>query len=48
MTPTDEGTRIDVELERHPSSLKAKMLSPIIPFAGPVFRKAFKEPLHTT
>ncbi|MFC8091681.1 hypothetical protein [Streptomyces sp. NPDC057301] len=47
MTPTDDGTRIDVDLERHPTSLKAKMLSPIIPFAGPVFRKSFKEPLHT-
>ncbi|MFI6377061.1 hypothetical protein [Streptomyces sp. NPDC050546] len=47
MTPTDDGTRIDVKLERHPSSLKAKVLSPIIPLAGPVFRKSFKEPLKS-
>lgn len=47
MTPTDEGTRVDVRLERHPTSFKSKMMSSIIPFAGPVFRKSFKEPLHT-
>lgn len=48
MTPTDDGTRVDVRLERHPTVLKAKTTSAIIPFAGPVFRKSFREPLHTT
>ncbi|WUH88858.1 hypothetical protein OG900_01085 [Streptomyces sp. NBC_00433] len=47
MTPTDGGSRIDVELERHPTSLKAKVMGSIIPLAGPVVRKAFKEPLKT-
>lgn len=48
MTPTDNGTRIDVRLERHPTSFTSKVKSSIIPLAGPVFRKSFKEPLHTT
>jgi len=48
MTPQDDGTRVDVRLERHPSSAKAKVMSSIIPFAGPVFRKSFKEPLKAT
>ncbi|MER7802534.1 SRPBCC family protein [Streptomyces parvulus] len=48
LTPTDAGTRIDVSLERHPSSLKAKLLSPVIPLAGPMFRKSFREPLKAT
>ncbi|CAM5238696.1 hypothetical protein SAMN05428938_6937 [Streptomyces sp. KS_5] len=26
---------------------KSKVMSSIIPFAGPVFRKSFKEPLDT-
>lgn len=47
MTPTAEGTHIDVRLERHPHSFGAKVMSSIIPFAGPVFRKSFKEPLKT-
>ena len=48
LTPKDDGTRIDVELQRHPGTFKAKMLSSILPFAGSVFRKSFKEPLKTT
>lgn len=48
MTPSDNGTRVDVRLERHPTSLKSKVMSSVIPFAGPVFHKAFREPLHTT
>ncbi|MFE6848970.1 hypothetical protein [Streptomyces sp. NPDC057686] len=48
MTPTDNGTRVDVRLERHPTSFTSKVKSSIIPFAGPVFRRSFKEPLHTT
>ncbi|MFD6293862.1 hypothetical protein ACFWFU_03405 [Streptomyces sp. NPDC060235] len=45
MTPHGDGTRVDVTLQRHPTSFAAKMKSSIIPFAGPVFRKAFREPL---
>ncbi|TDT42070.1 hypothetical protein EV562_10139 [Streptomyces sp. BK208] len=26
----------------------SKVMSPILPFAGPVFRMVFREPLHTT
>lgn len=47
LTPKDDGTRVDIRLERHPTGTKAKLLSPIIPFAAPVFRKSFKEPLKT-
>lgn len=47
LTPTEQGTRVDVRLERHPRSFGAKLMSPIIPLAGPVFRKSFKEPLKT-
>ncbi|MEV7239443.1 hypothetical protein AB0N06_37945 [Streptomyces sp. NPDC051020] len=45
MTPQDTGTRVDIELERHPSTLKSRMLACILPFAAPVFRKSFKAPL---
>ncbi|MGW5348978.1 hypothetical protein ACWERV_00480 [Streptomyces sp. NPDC004031] len=48
LTPDGDGTRIDIELQRHPTTLTAKVLSTIIPFAGPVFRKSFREPLKTT
>ncbi|MGW2620777.1 hypothetical protein [Streptomyces sp. NPDC001500] len=44
---TDNGIRVDIRLERHPTSLESQVLSSIIPFAGPVFRKSFREPLHT-
>ncbi|MEU8648233.1 MULTISPECIES: hypothetical protein [unclassified Streptomyces] len=48
MTPHGDGTRVDVTLQRHPTSFAAKMKSSIIPFAAPVFRKSFREPLKTT
>ncbi|MGW6217358.1 hypothetical protein [Streptomyces sp. NPDC055109] len=48
MTPEAEGTRVDIQLDRqHPTTFKGKMLVTILPFAGPVFRKSFKEPLKT-
>ncbi|MFJ6837052.1 hypothetical protein [Streptomyces sp. NPDC091209] len=49
MTPEDKGTRVDIQLDReHPTTLKGKVLATILPLAGPVFRKNFKEPLKTT
>lgn len=45
LTPQDDGTRIDVRLERHPATFKTKVMSSIIPLAAPVFRKSFKQPL---
>ncbi|WP_392966257.1 hypothetical protein [Streptomyces sp. LN245] len=46
MAPEDQGTRVDIQLEReHPTTFKGKMLGVILPFAGPVFKKSFKEPL---
>ena len=44
-TPEGAGTRIDVQLTRHPSTFKSRMLAAVLPFASPVFRKSFKEPL---
>jgi hypothetical protein len=45
MTPQDDGTLVDIELTRHPHSFKGRMVGAILPFAGNVFRKSFKEPL---
>ncbi|MEU9337155.1 hypothetical protein AB0D49_29015 [Streptomyces sp. NPDC048290] len=44
-TPRGTGSRVDIELERHPSTLKSRMVATILPFAAPVFRKSFKAPL---
>ncbi|MCL2553809.1 MAG: hypothetical protein FWE15_08530 [Actinomycetia bacterium] len=46
MTPEGEGSRVDVQLDReHPSTFKGKVLTTILPLAGPVFRKSFRGPL---
>ncbi|MFE7933052.1 hypothetical protein ACFU6S_30930 [Streptomyces sp. NPDC057456] len=48
MAPEDQGSRVDIQLEReHPATFKGKMLGVILPFAGPVFKKSFKEPLKS-
>ncbi|MEV6781778.1 hypothetical protein [Streptomyces sp. NPDC051098] len=48
MAPENQGTRVDIQLEReHPTTFKGKMLGVILPFAGPVFKKSFKEPLKS-
>lgn len=46
MTPHGDGSRIDVELDRHPHTFGQKVKASILPFAGPVFRKSFKKPLR--
>ncbi|MFD9124270.1 hypothetical protein [Kitasatospora sp. NPDC059571] len=45
MTPQDDGTRVDVELTRHPHTIKGRIVGAVLPFAGSVFRKSFNEPL---
>ncbi|MFE4453273.1 hypothetical protein [Streptomyces sp. NPDC056796] len=47
MTPEGDGTRVDVELTRQPSTLKGKMLAALLPVAGPsTLRKSFAGPLR--
>ncbi|WP_225847488.1 hypothetical protein [Streptomyces sp. HPF1205] len=47
MTPEGDGTRIDVELTRQPSTLKGKMLASLLPLAAPSsLRKSFAGPLR--
>ncbi|MFB8179469.1 hypothetical protein ACFC8N_26270 [Streptomyces sp. NPDC055966] len=47
MTPEGEGTRVDVELTRQPSTLKGKVLAALLPVAAPSsLRKSFAGPLQ--
>ncbi|GAA3592910.1 hypothetical protein [Streptomyces osmaniensis] len=47
MTPEGDGTRVDVELTRQPSTLKGKMLASLLPLAAPgSLRKSFAVPLQ--
>ncbi|MFB7504883.1 hypothetical protein [Streptomyces broussonetiae] len=47
MTPEGDGTRVDVELTRQPSTLKGKMLAALLPVAAPPsLRKSFAVPLQ--
>ncbi|MFE5369819.1 SRPBCC family protein [Streptomyces mirabilis] len=47
MTPEDDGTRVDVELTRQPSTVKGKMLAALLPLAAPAsLRKSFARPLQ--
>ncbi|MEV0175508.1 hypothetical protein AB0I00_30900 [Streptomyces sp. NPDC050803] len=47
MTPETDGTRVDVELTRQPSTLKGKMLAALLPVAAPAsLRKSFAGPLR--
>ncbi|MCW8383743.1 hypothetical protein [Streptomyces justiciae] len=47
MTPQGEGTRVDVELTRQPSTVKGKMLAALLPVVAPgSLRKSFAGPLH--
>jgi YD repeat-containing protein len=44
-TPEGNGTRIDIELTRHPRRLKGKLLASFLPIVAPLtLGKAFKEP----
>ncbi|MGW4598632.1 hypothetical protein ACWEOA_25500 [Streptomyces sp. NPDC004457] len=47
MTRENDGTRVDVELTRQPSTLKGKMLASLLPLAAPSsLRKSFSGPLQ--
>ncbi|MFE9359922.1 hypothetical protein ACFYPB_38380 [Streptomyces olivaceoviridis] len=47
MTPEGDGTRVDVELTRQPSTFKGKMLASLLPLAAPSsLRKSFAGPLQ--
>ncbi|RVU27662.1 hypothetical protein EOT10_04955 [Streptomyces antnestii] len=47
MTPESDGTRVDVELTRQPSTVKGKMLAVLLPLAAPAsLRRSFAGPLH--
>ncbi|MEU6143797.1 hypothetical protein ABZ848_26050 [Streptomyces sp. NPDC047081] len=47
MTPEGEGTRVDVELTREPTTIKGRMLAALLPLAAPSsLRKSFAEPLR--
>lgn len=47
MAPEANGTRVDVELTRRPSTLKGRMLAALLPVVAPAsLRKAFAGPLQ--
>ncbi|MFJ9453891.1 hypothetical protein ACIRST_02320 [Kitasatospora sp. NPDC101447] len=47
LTPGAEGTRVDVELTRHPTTVKGRMLAALLPVAAPPsLRKSFAGPLR--
>ncbi|MEV5176969.1 hypothetical protein AB0L10_39210 [Streptomyces flaveolus] len=47
MTPEGDGTRVDVELTRQPSTFKGKVLASLLPLAAPSsLRKSFAGPLQ--
>ncbi|WP_328979026.1 hypothetical protein [Streptomyces canus] len=47
MTPEGDGTRVDVELTRQPSTVKGRMLAALLPLVAPAsLRKSFSGPLQ--
>ncbi len=47
LTPTDDGTLVDVELVRHPTGVKQKLIASLLPLIGPAsFKKSFAAPLQ--
>jgi len=47
VTPEGTGARVDVELTRHPRTVKGKLLALLLPLVAPgSLRKAFAVPLH--
>jgi hypothetical protein len=47
-TPTESGSRIDVELIRTPASFRGKVLAALLPLIGaPALKKAFRGPFQT-
>ncbi|MFJ6379330.1 hypothetical protein ACIQI7_04880 [Kitasatospora sp. NPDC092039] len=48
MTPEGDGTLVDVQLTRQPTTLKGRMLAALLPVAAPpALRKSFAGPLRT-
>lgn len=48
LTPEGDGTRIDVQLTRHPTGLGRKLLAALLPIVGPSsLAKSFQQPLQT-
>jgi YD repeat-containing protein len=46
LTPEDNGTRVDIELTRHPRTLKGKLIATFLPIVVPLsLAKAYREPL---
>ncbi|MGW2937496.1 hypothetical protein ACWDA7_38055 [Streptomyces sp. NPDC001156] len=45
LSPEGDGTRIDIELTRHASTLKGKMLVPLLPLIASSLRKSYRQPL---
>ncbi|GAD83958.1 hypothetical protein [Nocardia asteroides] len=46
-TPTERGSRVDVELTRTPTAVKGKILAALLPLIGPSsLRKSFAAPLR--
>ncbi|MFF4015914.1 hypothetical protein [Streptomyces sp. NPDC001843] len=47
MTPEGDGTRVEVELTRQPTTVKGRMLAALLPLAAPSsLRKSFAGPLR--
>lgn len=46
MAPEGDGTRVDVELTRVPSTVKGRMLASLLPLAAGSLRKSFAGPLQ--
>ncbi|MFD9007045.1 hypothetical protein ACFV0T_39965 [Streptomyces sp. NPDC059582] len=45
LTPENDGTRIDIELTRNPSTLKGKVIALLLPFVAGSLRKSYRGPL---
>ncbi|MGV9803812.1 hypothetical protein ACWDTP_37800 [Mycobacterium sp. NPDC003449] len=47
LTPTAEGSKVDIELTRNPEGLRRKLLAALLPLVAPAsLRKSFAAPLH--
>ncbi|MFF3518866.1 hypothetical protein [Streptomyces sp. NPDC002573] len=45
LTPEGDGTRIDIELTRNPSTFKGKVLAALLPVIAASLRKSYRQPL---
>ncbi|MGW9029962.1 hypothetical protein ACWGQ5_38840 [Streptomyces sp. NPDC055722] len=48
LTPEGDGTRIDIELTRNPSTFKGKVLAALLPVIATSLRKSYRQPLKAT